>query len=112
MERVGRLLFILVLGIAGALATNDCHAVSDCIYSGVSFSDGAISCQSGRQFQCVDGDWKALDVPCSNPPPTPTVVNPEDCSCTENEVIACDRQAHACCVSLDSGKCTKRCCPR
>jgi hypothetical protein len=112
MRRIVRLPFVLVLCITSMLSANACLAVSDCIDSGVSFSDGAISCQSGYQFKCSDGDWKALDLVCKEPPPMPTVANPAACSCTENEIKSCDQSAQACCVSLVSGICTKNCCPK
>jgi len=98
--------------LALTLASDVSFAVSDCLYSGVTFSDGAVSCQSGHQFKCSDGTWQALDLDCGNPAPAPTVVNPADCSCTVDGVGNCDQTAEACCVSLEFGKCTKRCCPR
>jgi hypothetical protein len=110
MFTLSRKLSFTVFCLALALTSGVCFGVSDCVYSGVSFSDGAVSCQSGHQFRCSDGDWQALDLACSTPPPTPTVINPADCNCSEEEMSACDQLSKACCVSLELGKCTKRCC--
>lgn len=104
---------ILVLPFLALTVTADVSfAISDCLYSGVTFSDGAVSCQSGRQFRCSNGTWQGLDLTCASPLPLPTVTNPADCSCTEEEVTNCDHFSQACCVSLESGKCTKKCCER
>lgn len=36
-----------------------------CKFSGIAFSSGAASCQSGTQFRCEDGEWRGLGVPCA-----------------------------------------------
>jgi hypothetical protein len=92
------------------LGTHVCFAISDCLYAGVTFSDGAVSCQSGQQFRCSDGTWVDLDLSCAAPPAGPAVINPADCSCTQEELAGCDRLGQACCVSIEFGKCVKRCC--
>ena len=102
------LLSVSVLSVA-VLGT-DCFAVSDCVYSGVNFSDGALSCQTGQQFRCSDGTWQSLDIPCTASPSAPTVVNPALCECTPPEVLACTQSGKACCVSMESGSCVKKCC--
>ncbi|GFO56655.1 hypothetical protein GMSM_36620 [Geomonas sp. Red276] len=86
-------------------------AISDCVFAGVNFSDGAISCQSGHQFRCSDGEWVSLDLVCETPPPAPAVVNPAECVCTSREIADCDQNGFACCVSLVGGDCSKHCCP-
>ena len=94
------------------LVTDLCFAISDCIYSGVNFSDGSVSCQAGHQFRCSDGTWLDLNVTCTAAPPAPTVINPADCSCTPEELSACNLLGQACCVSVELGKCSKKCCPK
>jgi hypothetical protein len=39
--------------------------VDDCFYKGTMFSDGAMSCQTGAQFRCKGGDWKATGSGCT-----------------------------------------------
>lgn len=107
----GRVVFVATL-LAVTLTAGVSSAVSDCVYSGVNFSDGAVSCQSGNQFRCSDGDWQSLDIPCQNPPPAPTVVNPAECACNENDMRNCQLQGLICCVSLEAGQCLRKCCPR
>jgi hypothetical protein len=97
--------FAVVLHGGGA-----CYAISDCVYAGGNFSDGALSCQSGSQFRCSDGDWVPLELPCATPPP-PAVVNPATCACTDIEMSTCDQLGQACCVSMEGGRCLKKCCP-
>ena len=43
------------------------HAVAGdrCFFKGTMYSDGASACQSGTQYRCNDGDWKALNVACA-----------------------------------------------
>jgi len=38
-----------------------------CVYDGTAYSDGAFSCQGGKQFKCDDGEWKSKHEPCSQP---------------------------------------------
>lgn len=104
--------FFVTLIVSLTLVSDFSYAISDCVYSGVNFSNGAVSCQSGQQFRCSDGDWKPLDLPCAGPLPAPTVDNPALCSCTAEEDAACDQKGEGCCVSVDAGKCTKGCCAR
>ena len=112
METVGKVLFCTLVVLSISLAAKNSFAINDCLYSGVNFSDGAVSCQSGHQFRCSDGDWQSLDLPCATPSPPPTVVNPAACACTQAEMSDCDQKGENCCVSLESGSCVKRCCPR
>ena len=112
MNRIIRLLFLLVPGCAAVLTTDACFAISDCVYSGVSFSDGAVSCQSGYQFRCSDGAWEALDLPCAALPPATTLVNPAGCNCTPEELAGCNQSGQACCVSMELGNCVKKCCQK
>lgn len=112
----GQVKLLLLLLVAPCLlltlASDDCFAVSDCLYEGVSFSDGAVSCQTGHQFRCNDGSWSSLDLSCAAPAPSPTVINPADCNCTPAELANCDSSGQACCVSIEFGRCVKKCCQR
>jgi hypothetical protein len=58
----------LPLGAAlvGALAcAGAAQAANDhCFYKGTMYSDGSMSCQTGAQFRCRDGDWKATGSDC------------------------------------------------
>ncbi|HJV64572.1 MAG TPA: hypothetical protein VJ550_02440 [Geomonas sp.] len=112
MTKLARLMAAAIFFIVSALAAAKAHAISDCVYGGINFSDGAIACQSGNQFQCSDGDWQSLDNSCATPPPPPAVVNPAACSCTDAETADCDQKGENCCVSLEAGSCKKLCCPR
>jgi hypothetical protein len=112
MGKIARGLLLTAPCVAVLLASQLCLAVSDCVYSGVNFSNGAVSCQSGHEFKCNDGDWIPLDSSCAAPAPAPTVSNPAVCKCTEEETGDCDRQLQGCCVSLEEGNCIKRCCER
>ncbi len=49
------------LTCAGAAQAANDH----CFYKGTMSSDGALSCQSGAQFRCKDGDWKSTGMPCT-----------------------------------------------
>ena len=37
-----------------------------CIYRGREYSNGAVVCQNGIEFRCVDGTWEDLGTTCSN----------------------------------------------
>jgi hypothetical protein len=39
-------------------------AADHCFYKGTTYSDGAAACQTGAQYRCEDGAWKALGVAC------------------------------------------------
>ena len=52
---------VLLLAIGVPRAAADDH----CFYRGSMYSDGASSCQNGVQYRCDDGDWKDLDVGCT-----------------------------------------------
>lgn len=112
MRKLDRFLAATCLFTALAAAADNSYAISDCVYGGVNFSDGAISCQSGNQFQCSDGDWQPLDTPCANAPTPPIEVSPATCSCSDAEMAQCDQKGENCCVSLVSGNCLRDCCPR
>jgi hypothetical protein len=110
MGKGSRLILLVLPCLALTFASKPCCAISDCIYAAVNFSDGAVSCQSGRQFRCSNGTWQDLGMPCAAPPPLPTIVDPADCSCTLDDLKVCDQSGQACCVTLEAGKCTKSCC--
>ena len=111
MHRIPRVLFPMATCLALMLSTDLCLAVSDCVYLGVNFSDGAVSCQSGHQFKCSDGTWQSLDIVCTEAPAEPSLENPADCSCTLEEMVGCNQLGQTCCVSILSGKCVRSCCP-
>ena len=48
------------LTCAGAAQAANDH----CFYKGTMYSDGSMSCQTGAQFRCRDGDWKATGSDC------------------------------------------------
>jgi hypothetical protein len=114
MDIVQRVLVVSAAALSFTMVAGPVFAISDCFYSGVNFSDGSVSCQSGHQFRCSDGDWQALDLNCEMPPSPakPAVTNPTLCTCTDVEAADCDRAGQNCCVALQDGNCTKRCCPR
>lgn len=111
MTRRTRILLVAAPFLALTLAGQG-WAISDCLYAGVNFSDGAVSCHAGQQFRCSNGSWYSLDLECTDPSPTPTVIDPADCSCSEDDVRRCDQSAQACCVRFQSGRCIRSCCPR
>ena len=37
-----------------------------CMYAERFFSSGSVSCQSGREFRCVEGAWKSVGVECAD----------------------------------------------
>jgi hypothetical protein len=49
----------LLCGAAGSALADD-----NCFYKGTMFSEGSAACQTGTQFRCDDGEWKALGVAC------------------------------------------------
>src|ERR1051325_6560938 len=55
---------------AGALVALTCtarpaRAADDaCFYKGTMYSHGATACQSGKQYKCDDGEWRARDGAC------------------------------------------------
>jgi hypothetical protein len=57
---LGAALFGALTCAGSAQAAND-----HCFYKGTMSSDGAMSCQTGAQFRCKDGDWKATGLPCT-----------------------------------------------
>jgi hypothetical protein len=71
----------LSLGAAlvGALAcAGAAQAANDhCFYKGTIYSDGSMSCQTGAQFRCRDGDWKATGSDCV---PEEKVVTSKPCT--------------------------------
>jgi hypothetical protein len=87
-------------------------AVSDCVYGGTNFSDGAVACQSGYQFRCSNGTWEPLDLSCLDNPPAPTRSQPAACACSEEDQANCNATGEICCVSLEGDTCVKRCCER
>jgi hypothetical protein len=63
-----RMLLPMGAALAGviACAPGSARAASDhCFFKGSMFSDGAMSCETGAQFRCKDGDWKATGSSCT-----------------------------------------------
>src|SRR5262249_45302520 len=56
---------LLGFGAQGAVAIDHCN------YKGTMSSDGAAACQTGAQYRCEDGEWKALGVACRDAAPAP-----------------------------------------
>jgi hypothetical protein len=54
-------------------------AADHCFYKGTMYSDGAAACQTGAQYRCEDGDWKALGVACRDAAPAPAQPLAEAC---------------------------------
>ena len=64
-----RLVIPFGAAVAGMLACvpGGAQAASEhCFYKGTMFSDGAMSCQTGAQFRCKAGDWKATGSACTD----------------------------------------------
>ena len=53
----------LVVG-AASVAT-----AAPCLYRTHAFSEGAVSCQDGRQFRCAGGKWEAVGTECADADP-------------------------------------------
>jgi hypothetical protein len=51
---------ICVIGTAGSARASD-----KCLYDGMPYSDGAVSCQGGVRYECDDGDWKSKHEACT-----------------------------------------------
>ena len=63
--------FLMIAGIVGvALALGAqpriVRAGDDCTYDGTRYSDGALSCQAGKQYKCDDGEWKSKGERCTS----------------------------------------------
>jgi hypothetical protein len=54
-------LALATCGVGAALASDD-----PCVFNGKTYSDGAISCQSGRPYKCDDGEWEKKDGACQS----------------------------------------------
>jgi hypothetical protein len=62
--------WIVVTFIAGVgLAAAADAAGKPCSFALRSFSDGAVSCQGGRQFRCADGAWQNVGTACADEDP-------------------------------------------
>jgi hypothetical protein len=112
MSIAARVFFVLLATLLVSLTGSPSYAISDCVYAGVTFSDGAVACQSGKQFECSNGSWDALDLACPSPQAGPAMESPMPCRCSDAEAAACDQTGQGCCVTVVSGTCVKKCCPR
>ena len=59
-------LFVMSIGIASVAQASG----NPCLFALRSFSDGAVSCQGGRQFRCANGDWQSIGTTCADADPT------------------------------------------
>jgi hypothetical protein len=64
LPKVVAMLGFVILGCSVQRAVAGDH----CFYKGSMFSDGAAACQTGSQYRCDDGDWKALGTTCKDAP--------------------------------------------
>ena len=57
-----------IVGVALALGAQPriVRAGDDCSYDGTKYSDGALSCQAGKQYKCDDGEWKSKGERCTS----------------------------------------------
>ena len=57
-----------VVGVALALGAQPrlARAGDACSYDGTKYSDGALSCQAGKQYKCDDGEWKSKGERCTS----------------------------------------------
>ena len=62
------LILVSVVGVALALGAQPriARAGDDCSYDGTKYSDGALSCQAGKQYKCDDGEWKSKGERCTS----------------------------------------------
>jgi hypothetical protein len=59
--RWATLTFVVGMGVASVA-----HAAGrPCSLAWRPFGDGSVSCQSGRQFRCVDGSWQPVGTSCA-----------------------------------------------
>ena len=68
MMRWRAALVVAVMGIGSGAAA----AGKDCAFHLRAFSDGAVSCQGGRQFRCADGAWQSIGTACADADPAGT----------------------------------------
>jgi hypothetical protein len=58
MMKTRNLLGFLAVGLLAAYSVPQPSFASDpCFFKGTMFSNGAASCQAGREFRCDDGEW-------------------------------------------------------
>jgi hypothetical protein len=57
-------LFAVALGI-----TRIATAGQQCSFAWRPFSEGAVTCQGGQQFRCVDGTWQGVGITCADADP-------------------------------------------
>src|SRR5262245_7381968 len=70
LATTGKVLAGSILGLMFAVGctVHTAQAGDPCFYKGTMFSDGSASCQSGSQYRCAHGDWRALGVTCPDSP--------------------------------------------
>ena len=64
MRWVGAALLLAGVGIE-PMAT----AGEQCAFALRAFAEGAVSCQAGRQFRCVNGTWREIGTTCADVDP-------------------------------------------
>jgi hypothetical protein len=58
--------FALCAFVVGAASV---ATATPCMYRSQPFSEGAVSCQDGRQFRCASGRWVASGTECADSDP-------------------------------------------
>ena len=51
------------------VGTGSVAAADPCLYRTHRFSEGAVSCQDGRQFRCAGGKWEITGTECADEDP-------------------------------------------
>ena len=97
-----------------SLITGTGWAMENCKYSGVLYSQGSFTCQSGYGYKCNDGSWDIQNTACS----TRTHESSEDktvaddtviCGCSKDEKNYCYAVGQFCNAEGDASKCVKQC---
>jgi hypothetical protein len=65
MMRWTAALFVVAMGFATTAAA----AGQQCSFGWRPYSEGSVSCQSGRQFRCVNGAWQDVGTGCADEDP-------------------------------------------
>lgn len=58
-----------------------------CVYEGKEYSDGAVTCQNGKEYRCNDGTWDSLGSSCGNTVTAAQVT--DDAELRTSKTLAC-----------------------
>lgn len=72
-----RLLSLVAVALVAGCSARSAQAGDPCFHAGSMYSDGAASCQSGRQYKCNNGEWLSTADNCQ---PAGVVVASRPCS--------------------------------